>query len=742
MRPTAERLYQLLPAIHRLRDAAEGEPLKALIEVIAEQVSVVEDDLAQLYDNQFIETCAPWVAPYLGDLIGYRPLHGVIPRISSPRAEIANTIGYRRRKGTAAMLEQVARDVSGWHACVVEFFQRLATTQHLNHVRATNRSPDLREWEPLERLDTPFDRLNHTVDVRRIAMGRGRHNIPNVGIFLWRLNSYSWTDAQPRALDGRRYWCSPLGLDVPLFTRPEPKEAHSGLSTRMNVPEPIGRRTLASYPADYYGTGRSLRLVVNGDPVEWEEIVVCDLSDTEGGVWAQHPEYRIGLDPVLGRIAFPRHHPPPSDVRVTFHYGFSAEMGGGEYDRSGSVPAEFLAPGVWQVGVDARRPPVDGELFHTLRDALDAWNERPAGSVGVISVMDSSTYPEELAVTLPEDSRLLIIAAEWPEFTQADSSRRRVPGRFNAVGGRPHLRGAVSVQGGGNRGGRLFLNGLLMEGPLDVSGGGLSHVSLRHCTVVPGRGYSSEGYPVAPREPSILVSVAGIALQIERSITGGVRVREDSTASVTDSIVDATSRCGVAFAALDGAGPGGTLRLENTTVIGKVHTVLMELASNVIFFSRLAARDDWVAPVLCTRRQAGCIRFSFVPLNARTPRRYECHPANEEEATRVTPQFTSVRYGEPGYLQLSTRGAAEIFRGADDESEMGAFHELFEPQRITNVEVRLKEYLRFGLEAGLFFEPRLESRRPVPNAYTYTKWVDLCADTEAEPLPGIGAGLI
>ena len=83
----ADRLYELLPAVHRIRDAEEGEPLRALLSVIAEQVGVLEADLDQLYDDQFIETCAEWVTAYIGDLIGYRPLHGVVPRISSPRAD-------------------------------------------------------------------------------------------------------------------------------------------------------------------------------------------------------------------------------------------------------------------------------------------------------------------------------------------------------------------------------------------------------------------------------------------------------------------------------------------------------------------------------------------------------------------------------------------------------------------------------------------------------------------------------
>ena len=47
---------------------------------------------------------------------------------------------------------------------------------------------DLRDWEALERLDTPFDRSSHTIDARSITRNhtkpKGRYNIPNVGIFL------------------------------------------------------------------------------------------------------------------------------------------------------------------------------------------------------------------------------------------------------------------------------------------------------------------------------------------------------------------------------------------------------------------------------------------------------------------------------------------------------------------------------------------------------------------------------
>ena len=68
----AETLFNLLPAIYRVRDTEQGGPLQALMAVLAEQVSALEENLAQLYDDQFIETAADWAVPYIGDLIGYR----------------------------------------------------------------------------------------------------------------------------------------------------------------------------------------------------------------------------------------------------------------------------------------------------------------------------------------------------------------------------------------------------------------------------------------------------------------------------------------------------------------------------------------------------------------------------------------------------------------------------------------------------------------------------------------------
>lgn len=69
----------------------------------------------------------------------------------------------------------------------------------------------------------------------------------------------------------------------------------------------------------------------------------------------------------------------------------------------------------------------------------------------------------------------------------------------------------------------------------------------------------------------------------------------------------------------------------------------------------------------------------------------------------LRPAFVSLRFGEAPYAQLRSRSPKQIREGADDEAAMGAFHDVLEPQRLTNLRIRLDEYLRFGLEAGIFF---------------------------------------
>jgi hypothetical protein len=680
----AQKLYELLPAIYRARDAEQGGPLRELLAVIAEQAGVLEENLDQLYDDQFIETCGDWVVPYIGDLIGYRSLHGVVPKVASPRAEVAHTIAFRRRKGTATMLEQLARDVTGWPARVVECFQILGWTQNMNHVRPeAHYAPNLRDWEKVARLNRPFDRNLHTIDVRRIAQGAGKYNIPNVAIYLWRLGAYRLRKSPtvPAAAgDTQRFLFDPLGRDMQLFTRPERENEITHLAEPINVFDPISRRVLAQYLPRYYGAEKSLAI----EGVDIAEINICDLSDAGGG-WAHTPPAgRVAIDPVLGRIfcGDPQAAPP----QATFHYGFSADMGGGEYDRAATL--------------DAQATPIEfvPTPHATIQPALNAVQ---AG--GVVEISDTGRYEETPAIAVDAGKRV--------ELRAANEHRPTVI-----------LSGELDISGGAQS--QVTLNGLLLAGGTlrvaSAPGNELRRLHLRHCTLAPAA------------QPSLIVAIPNVEVEIDHCILGALQIAEGSQVKIRNSIIDATNETAVAYSGIDAAREtaGGAEIIENSTVLGKVRAVELELVSNSIFFAALATGDTWTAPVRSEKKQTGCVRFSYLPPGSLTPRRFRCQPDLEiaqridaaekaangpippaqvnairaEVLSWLVPSFSSLRYGAPDYAQLRGSCPAQIRAGASDESEMGAFHDLFQPQRETNLKVRLEEYLRFGLEAGSFYE--------------------------------------
>jgi len=673
-----KRLFELLPTVYRLRDgegaAGSKDALRALADVIAEQVAVLEEDLDQLYDDQFVETCAEWVAPYIGDLIGYRTLYGLTAKIGSPRAEVANTIAYRRRKGTASMLEQLARDVTGWDARVVEYFQRLVVTQYMNHVRLDNVAwPDMRDGAALARIGSPFETLSRTAEVRRIVRRRGRFNIPNVGLHVWRIRDYALTGSPaekllPADASDRRYFFSPLGADAPLFNRAVAEDKITHLAERLNVPAPITRRELWDDLAAFYPS--SFSVTFGGRPLPASAVGACDLSDFGGG-WAYAATDRVLVDPVLGRISLPPtlvvdgQPVAMTNPVVSFRYGFAADMGGGEYPRLESISEDVLPV------VPVVAPATIGAAVASLADS------------GAVEIRGSSRFEETPAVAAQAGARI--------EIRAADGSRPTV-----VLGGELIVDVADDAE--------VTLNGLLLVGArLRVpAGAGRGTLRLRHCTLVPGLALNVDGTPEQPTEPSLVVESDEVAVEIDHCIVGGLRVHEDATVRIESSIVDATDPTGVAYSAPDGAGAGGELTLVACTVVGKVHARVLRLVSNSILAARLADGDSWDFPVDAERRQDGCVRFSYVPLDSRTPRRHRCVPASLADAARVRPQFASERYGRPAYCRLADRGPAEIGAGADDESEMGAYHDLFDPRRETNLSVRLEEYLRFGLEAGVF----------------------------------------
>jgi hypothetical protein len=736
-----ETVYALLPAWIRLRDTTQGGPLKDFLSVVVDQVAALEEDLAQSYDNLFIETCAPWVVPYVGDLVQSIPLidtsriadtgtvASLVTDLVGPsflpavglraRADVAKTIYYRRRKTTLPMLEQLVADVTGWAAHVREFFETLAWTQAIrNHIRPQSfYAPDIRNVPQIDRIDGPFDTAPRIVDVRKPRQNEGWHNIPNVGIFLYRLVSSPLFQTSARldpASGGSGFHVSPLGQDAPLFTRWQASIDATLPSAEPLLPGPIRPAAfyddLLQYAAEatpvgytqYYGSfgfdlpaggilpdapAASLFIVADGREVPPDKLQTMNLTQ-----WRQPLADIVGVDVAGGRISFGANwaaagQAGPSQIRVSWFRGFPADLGGGGYDRQ----AWFLnrsrpALVVLTVGT--------GGSFTTISAALTAI---PAGATNVlISIQDSATYTEAISIE-PADSGSVTIEAVDQHW--------------------PHVQGAISIIGD-HPTAAVTLSGLLVEGPVAVTGN-LARLRLIHTTLVPG--LAIDAPPPFPIPPSLTAASLDTPLDCELifSICGAIRIPavDGSRLWLLDSIVDGVNDPAV-------SGPGGIddaapqAWIERSTLVGPSHFQQMLSATEALF----------TGVVTTDRRQQGCVRFSFVPDGSTTPRRYRCQPDLEiaDEIAAATgsgpplpraqaqaihnaviswllPSFTDRRYGQPAYLQLHLHCVRQIREGAEDGSEMGAYCHLKQPQRLRNLQIRLLEYLPFSREAAVIF---------------------------------------
>jgi hypothetical protein len=248
-------------------------------------------------------------------------------------------------------------------------------------------------------------------------------------------------------------------------------------------------------------------------------------------------------------------------------------------------------------------------------------------------------------------------------------------------------------------------------------------VVVRHCTFVPGWDLDAHCQPRHGAEPSLVLTdlprrrrgsarparadrssleLRPTCVEVDRSIIGTIVVQRDEVDAepvrlhIRASIVDATAIDGDAIAAPNGRHAHAVATVVDSTVIGRVLVNAVGLGENTIFTSRMDVG----------RRQVGCLRYCYVPWDSGTPRRYACQPdlvmhaAGEgtpgPEAARVEPRFSELRYGRPDYCRFAPDCAVEIRTGADDDSALGVYHDLFEQRRETNLRAALEEHLPLG----------------------------------------------
>jgi hypothetical protein len=727
----ADKLWSLLPAVYRAEDTdkfASNGPLREMVNRVGAQAAILRRSIDRVWEDQSIETCDDWIIPYIGDLLATNLVANLDAR--GHRKDVAKTIYYRRRKGTLAILEEIASDITGWDAKVVEFFRRLGRTRHgldpvIGVPQAENDAiaalqfaeglagsltrtgigglADLRNVYGASKVRSAFDEFFHSADFRRGRGQVGWHNIPRLGVFLWRLKSFGVNPTTPVAVADCPDWFTfdPTGRDLPLFARASRTgEGYGGKwvsPVEAQLPTPISQRLLDA----------SEKLPPEDTTVRLYPDALSVFSTPTPSVDDDIiPFNGLKIRPKTGRfeyIASPPLGSPPAGKWVKYHYGFSSEIGAGPYDRR----------------LGRETPPTPGPSLPKLTGGVMLSGASAVPTDGTLTLGDSLTYPGADDVSVQGQVTL-----------RADNKQR------------PLIRLPQAPPGSstewiitGEKGSCLVLDGLFISGGDVVLAGEFDCVTITCCTLDPGSAASATSDASSPpgifafaadhRElvPTRLWIEGGTigTLNIERSITGPIHTRAGGKVeilAITDSIVQAipNSTPDTLSSPPDSSPPDssppesppkpllsdtalalgdGEVQLSRCTVLGQVFVHRLDASECIL--RDFAQVDD---------TQHACVRFTAWADGSVLTRKYE--------SVRIppgAPLFTSTDFGQPGYAQLLPTADSTILpltnpsappqntisAGAEDGSEMGAFAREKNPIKERGLLIKFQEFMPAGL---------------------------------------------
>uniref|UniRef100_B0T4I7 4Fe-4S ferredoxin-type domain-containing protein n=1 Tax=Caulobacter sp. (strain K31) TaxID=366602 RepID=B0T4I7_CAUSK len=212
---TRDPIFDLLPAVFRQADIGQGDPLRALTDILQTIDHDLHVGVDELYDAWFIQTCPlDWVA-MIGGLVGVSLPTPVRPE---HRALVADTLAARRRKGLAAALPILLRGASGWYVLP------LTTGEPVDQAAPNPLVVPSATW-PLLTSDADGAQPSKSASISPLD------GSPAAGLWVWRLPVFGLEGVTPAPVAPpagwpsswagwfRRYWLNPLGLSTPLWNR-------------------------------------------------------------------------------------------------------------------------------------------------------------------------------------------------------------------------------------------------------------------------------------------------------------------------------------------------------------------------------------------------------------------------------------------------------------------------------------------------------------------------------------------
>lgn len=758
MSPTDNRvtLYERLPEIYRIRDeevAAENQTgeLRAYLGLFEAAFGEIHGNIEALYHDLFIDTCDDWVIPYLADLLGSTHLKGDPATL---RADVADTIALRRRKGTRHALELLSSNLTRWAAHAVELRDHLLWPQNLNHQRPDGGGespfPELDRFSPFKRgtipvrdpaslslLGTTFDGFGKTPDLRPQSTRTVRPNLPNLALFLWRLQDYRIPLVSPGLVEGHpvadapakfavRVAFDPQQRRIRLFNtnRAEPHRTPPLLSRLDETPGPVlAARLTSNAPA---GNPDDYLAIVPYDETRFPEerpqltdvgthffVPFSSFSTTqwktrgdnlcawEIGLRRPLNDKEIVVDPNIGRAVIGVKTKDERDallqhLLLSYTYGAPGPVGAHPVDH-GSAPEKFNGQ-----DTDIRRV---GEWLNPtlpLQDALA--NLNTATKPVVVEIADSQVHDLDPATLLGlvdgdialknsliirgADGQRPVIRLKAPlRFAPATvtvASASRIPGLT------VKFEGVLLTRDDGFTGNALIERAAvdaleIIDSTLDPGGERLTDGN--RATIAPSMRLTGD-YDFTAAKLKNFPVVPDIA--IDRSIIGPILADSGYRFFIQDSILDAGA--GTKDPEASAFGPlndvwGAELEFNHITVFGSSRPTRISRGTGGI----------WTHPLQVRQHQEGCLRQCTFPASGN---RLPAHRSSIFRDEAVV-HFTDIAVNEPGYGQLSLDSTWEIRERGPKDDEMGSYHFLLNSHRWHNLQIRFREFSPAGIAPHL-----------------------------------------
>lgn len=761
----AEKIWALIPGIYRLEDSRSVTPgaLRALVEVMAGQAAVERRSVDRLWRDSQIDDCDDRAIPYIARLLATRLVSEQNP--AGRRADVANTIRYRRRAGTLQLLAKLADDIAGWDAAAPEAWKRLIRFAHLLDCPAppgrVTRSPqfglpDLRAARAREIHDTAWDEFSHFPDFRRLAGRKGRYNLPKVNLHVYRQYANLIRNGTPHRFDDTHWTFDPSGRDVPLFKPGDPfiGDCRAGAEWQLRGPLSCGLLNDARYSPNPAAAAASIGagLLVVADQVFRSANALVARAEHIAGVPLTAAQGRDLLDlsilPDSARVALIPDavalaigNDPDADTLAR------AEIAGGDlsvWETLSPVPRPWVRavidPATGRLWLDAA--PAAGDALYTLRHHHGSF-----GPVGAGSYARRARLGTDAPNALPDPVPPLADPGPIADFDLPGTPDVAAPpgaGDYQLADSRTYLHRAApglvasdTLRIQAADGTRPYLRLPLDPGPpvgrweIDTTlpGSSITLDGLWLGLFPDGHGPAPDPAPPVTTHLAIVGNFESVTLRHMTLDPGGSRSR--IAAGLTEVIPSVTLL-------LEGAidrlviencitGPieerltAGTHCTANEICIfdSIVQNTLrgpailtrysdLQIARSTIFGDVSAARfridDSIVQGTLAAQDpQGSCVRYTAAIETAAAgiPNAYRCVPFEGVMPNHV---FLSRRFGDPGFGQLSETAPDTIRRGAESTSEMGVFHDQIDAIKRDDLTLKLAEFCPVNVIPQLIFE--------------------------------------